>query len=112
MPVQYDSKVVKPKLEHQWTKEMAMEYAKCVKSVKYFILKHCKVPHPTRGIITPDLRDYQMEMLDTLEKNQKSILCVGRQVGKCCSQDTIIRVRNKETGEVKEIKIKDFYEQI
>lgn len=34
----------------------------------------------------------------------------GTNVGKCCQYDTKIRVRNKKTGEIKEIKIGDFFQ--
>jgi hypothetical protein len=111
MPVQYDSKVIKPFSTYEWTNEMVEEYVKCAKSVKYFVINHCRVPHPMRGIIKPDLRDYQMRMLDSINNNQKNIICVGRQIGKCQVYDTKIKVRNKKTGEQIEVAIGEFLEK-
>ena len=84
MPVQYDSrgKVLKPYTEHAWTQEMVLEVAKCAKSVKYFAINHCRVVHPVEGIIPMQMRPYQMEMLDILDSNQKSVFMLGRQMGK------------------------------
>ena len=84
MPVVYDNrgKVLRPYTEHAWTQEMVLEVAKCAKSVKYFALNHCKVVHPTQGIISMEMRKYQMEMLDLLDKHQKCVFMLGRQMGK------------------------------
>lgn len=112
MPVSYDDKgkVLKPLTTQQWTEDTVSEYVKCVKSVKYFVLKHCKVPHPTRGLISPDLRDYQMRMLDVIEKHNKVAICTPRQVGKCIFSETEIRIKNKKTGEIREVSISEFFD--
>jgi len=114
MPVSYDSKgkVIRPFTQHEWTQEMVIEYAKCVRSVKYFALNHCKVVHPVKGVIPLELRDYQMEILDLLEHNQKIAVKIGRQSGKCVLADINIRLKNKTTGEIMTCKIGDFFELV
>jgi hypothetical protein len=114
MPVSYDSKgkVIRPFTQHEWTHEMVIEYAKCARSVKYFALNHCKVVHPVKGVIPLELRDYQMEILDLLEHNQKLVINCPRQVGKCCSEDNLIRLKNKTTGKIITYKIGDFFELV
>ena len=43
--------------------------------------------------------------------DHKTLHCYigGNNVGKCCEYSTIIKVRNKRTGEIKEISIGDFF---
>ena len=45
--------------------------------------------------------------------DHKTLTCYigGTNVGKCCQYDTKIKVRNKKTGEVKEISVGDFFNQ-
>lgn len=45
--------------------------------------------------------------------DHKTLTCYigGTNVGKCCQYDTKIKVRNKKTGEIKEISIGDFFNQ-
>lgn len=45
--------------------------------------------------------------------DHKTLTCYigGTNVGKCCQYDTIIKVRNKKTGEIKEVKIGDFFKK-
>jgi hypothetical protein len=113
MPVNYDKKrVIRPKSQHNWTDEMVLEYAKCAKSVKYFALNHCKVVTLNEGITTLSLRDYQMDLLNIIDNNQKSIFNIPRQSGKCLIFDTKIKIRNKKTGEIQEISIGEFYEKM
>lgn len=46
--------------------------------------------------------------------DEKTLHCyiAGTNVGKCCSYDTIITIRNKKTGEVKRIKMGDFFNSL
>jgi len=83
MTVSYDAKkIIRPNTQYNWTQEMVVEYAKCAKSVKYFAMNHCKVRHEIKGIIPLELRPYQMEILDILEKNPKTALLMPRRSGK------------------------------
>ena len=113
MPVVYDDeKVIRPGVQHNWTKEMLQEYVKCAKSVKYFALNHCKVFSVKGGLVPLSFRDYQMKMFDLLEKEQKIVALWPRQSGKCGLSSTMINVRNKTTGEIREIAIGEFYKEL
>lgn len=115
MPVNYDEngqRIIRPGLEVQWTQKMIQHYAACAKSVEYFATQAVKVQHPVKGIALMEHRDYQIRMLDVLEKSRRSIILAPRQCGKCCLSSTKINVRNKTTGIVEEIEIGEFYEKV
>jgi hypothetical protein len=85
MPVSYDKeKVIKPHSTHQWTEEMVLEFVKCAKSARYFMLNHVKVvdADPRKGVTKFQFRDYQMRMLRLFENNDKVVLNCPRQSGK------------------------------
>jgi hypothetical protein len=105
-----DERIIRPDLEHNWTKEMIKEYAKCAKSVKYFALNHARAVHATKGVIPLDVRDYQMRLLDALEKNTRILGLQGRQTGKCNCFNTEIKLRNKLTGETITTTIGDLFD--
>ena len=114
MPVNYDDKgqtVLRPKVQHQFTKKELEHYIACAKSVEYFATQAVKVVHPKKGIINMEPRDYQMRMLKALDNERVSILA-PRQCGKCVFSGTYITVRNKVTGITEEISIEDFYEKM
>jgi hypothetical protein len=113
MPVKYDpKKVIKPDTEYQWTQEMVHEYSQCARSVMYFALNHCKVTHPTQGVIQLQPRDYQKRMLKLIDNHRLSIYNCPRQIGKCCDFVAKITIKNKKTGVVMKIPIGEFYEMI
>lgn len=71
-----------PSDNNSLTKKQAIEIAKCVNDVEYFIRNYVFVQHPTRGAILFDLYDYQLDVINDLEKYNKNILCQVRQSGK------------------------------
>ena len=54
------------------------------------------------------LYDYQIELLDNYHRYRKSVNLLGRQLGKCCKKTTLIRVRNRNTGEIRELTMGEF----
>ena len=59
---------------------------------------------------------YTWEYFNRISKgglDLKTLTCYigGTNSGKCSTSDTKIRIRNKKTGEIKEIKIGDFFSQ-
>ncbi len=114
MPVNYDDKgekVIRPDIDHSFTKEQLNHYIACAKSVEYFAMNAVKVVHPKKGIIPMEMRDYQIRMLKALINERVAILA-PRQCGKCCVSPTEIRIRNKITGCIEEISIGDFYKKL
>jgi hypothetical protein len=45
-----------------------------------------------------------------MHKNRNTIIATARQAGKCFCINTPIRIRNKETGQILETTIGEFYE--
>jgi hypothetical protein len=44
---------------------------------------------------------------------EKRVICLScRQSGKCVAENTKITIRNKQTGEIEEINIKDFFNKV
>lgn len=50
-------------------------------------------------------------MIQAMCDYQRVITLACRQCGKCLHSDSIIKIRNKKTGEIEEITIKDFFER-
>ena len=83
MAINYDDqRVIRPNIEHKWTKSMIQEYTKCAKSSTYFALNHAVAIHPIKGIIPLEVRDYQLRLLDSLARNKLILGLQGRQTGK------------------------------
>ena len=94
----------------EFSKEEIEDYIKSSKDIVYFTEKFIKIVHPDSGLIPLNLHDYQKDMLIHLNENRNSVLLASRQVGKCFSGDININVRNKKTGEILELPIRDFHE--
>ena len=54
------------------------------------------------------LYDYQIELLENYHGYRKTINMLARQMGKCCKKTTLIRVRNRNTGEIRELTMGEF----
>lgn len=101
----------KPGEKTEWTQELIKEYQKCAKDPIYFSEKYIKIVHVDRGLIPIQLYDYQKEVIDAITYNRKVVLAQSRQSGKCVSENTIIKIRNKKTGEIAETTIANFYKK-
>ena len=73
--------------------------------------EHCCYANKN-GIIQYIPYDYQREMLYNLHNYSNIIIMQGRQQGKCIEENQYIKIKNKKTNEIKNIKIKDFFELI
>jgi hypothetical protein len=107
--IRYSDQIKKPNEEISYTPEMILELHKCSEDINYF-LKYVKIIHPDRGIIQYNPYDFQKTILTNLQNNRFNVVLASRQSGKCLCSDTMIKVRNKKTGEIKEMSIYDFYE--
>jgi hypothetical protein len=99
----------KPRTRLAYTKEHAEEFTRCASDVFYFAENYYKILDLKKGMITPKLRDYQFDMINSYLNNRFSIILATRQAGKCVCEDTIIKVRNKETLVIEELSISEFY---
>jgi hypothetical protein len=93
-----------------WTPERVKEYLKCAEDPIYFTENYVKIINVDEGLVNFKLYDYQREIMLSYKDNRNTIVCTARQVGKCCSINTPIRLRNKRTGQVLETTIGNFFE--
>lgn len=84
------------------------EYVRCSQDPVYFIKNYVKIISLDKGTIPFSLYDFQEDMIETVHRNRFVIAKCPRQSGKCFYNGKI-RVRNKKTGEIKEIDIGEFY---
>lgn len=96
----------------EWTPELLQEYINCANDPIYFAEKYIKIVHVDKGAITIPLRDYQKEIIESIHNNRKVIVNSSRQSGKCCSETTLVKVRNKKNGNVEHIPIGTLFNKV
>lgn len=94
-----------------YTPEQIQEVIKCRQNIHHFNSNYVKILSLDEGLVSFDSYPYQKDMLDSCINNRFNIFLLSRQLGKCVTGDTMIKLRNKKTGEIKEITIKQFYEE-
>ena len=62
-------------------KAQAEEYVKCRKDPIYFIKKYGKIRHPTKGLLTFELWDFQEDTLQSFLDRSYNIILKARQLG-------------------------------
>ena len=62
-------------------KEQAEEYVKCRKDPVYFIKKYGKIRHPTKGLLSFELWDFQEETIHSFLDQSYNIILKARQLG-------------------------------
>ncbi len=103
--------------EHiDFNQEMVNEVIKCSQDIIYFAEKYFYIIHPDRGKEKITLYEWQKKILkayvETPNNKKHCVVKIARQSGKCSHKDTKVKIRNKKTGEVKEITMKEFYDKI
>jgi len=96
----------------EWTEELLNEYANCATNSTYFIEKYVKIDNVDHGLVDFKLRNYQHKMIDTIIDNRYTIMLTSRQVGKCCREESMIKIKNKANGKIEEISIGEFYKRL
>ena len=96
----------------EYTEDSLKEYMTCAKDPIHFSREYVKIIHVDRGLVKFDLYDYQEEMVNTFHNNRFVICKMPRQSGKCFDINTTVRVRNKKTGEIKELTVGELYDKI
>lgn len=96
----------------EFTSEHIKEYKKCMDDPIYFAENYIKIVHVDKGLIPIELYDYQKRIIKALQEYRYNIVLSCRQSGKCCSINTIIRLKHPSlyNGEPFEITIGEFYE--
>ncbi len=77
--------VKRDSVEHQFTKEEVIEYAKCMKNPVHFAENHIKVISLDKGLVSFKPYDYQRKMFEHFNDNRFSIVLACRQSGKSIS---------------------------
>jgi len=90
-------------------REYAKEILRCVNDPIYFADHYYYIVAPGKGKIRIDTYPKQKEMIMNMYDNNRCIILASRQTGKCCSFSSIIRVKNKETGEIMELTVEEFH---
>ena len=92
--------------EIPFTQEQIFEMAKCKKDIVYFAKNYCKIVHIDHGLINFEPYPYQEDMLYHMQHNRFSILKTGRQMGKCVSKFSYIKIRRKNLSFFKNLLVK------
>jgi len=87
-----NTKLLKPELVYQRTKEEIEDYIKCKQDPVYFASK-CYLKNPKGGLSICEMRDYQIDYLNHLKNNRFSIMLSIRQSGKTLSFLSFINIK-------------------
>jgi len=97
----------------EYTKQMQSELIRCMADIIYFAEHYCHIVTIDHGKQLIKLWEFQKRMLKAYlkpPKNKRNLVVLApRQCGKCCTKDTMIKIRNKKTGDVKEITLEEFH---
>jgi hypothetical protein len=96
----------------EFTEDQVLEWIKCAEDPVYFAKKYIKITTLDYGLSSFDMYPFQETMVDTFHKNRFTICKLPRQSGKCFSINTMVKIRNKDTGEILEIPIGELYDKI
>lgn len=108
-----------------YTDEMTSEIIKCMSDIIYFGENYCHIVTGD-GRVKIKFYEYQKRMLKAMfdppvyespetgeSEKKKHVVCLcPRQQGKCVYKREKITIRNKKTGEIKEIEIGEFHDLI
>jgi len=94
-----------------YTEENIQEYKRCLEEPMYFFENYIWIIDANGEKVLFKLRDYQKSFLQTLVDNRFTIACCPRQVGKCCNMNTLVKIRSKKTGEIKEITLGELFDR-
>lgn len=95
-----------------FTQEQVEEYQRCAADCDYFVQHYVKIVHVDRGLISFELFDFQRSIIRSFVQENKVIVRLPRQMGKCFDINTIITVKDTNTGIIDKMTIGEFYAQI
>lgn len=109
-----DNKFIKkPNVLSTYSAEDIEHMKKCAHPIDgpmYFMENFMMIQHPTRGSLLFDPYEYQRELVKSYHQYRQQISLLGRQLGKCLEKDSVIKVKNKNTGEIREMTIGEFHD--
>lgn len=95
--------------EFEYSPEMIKEINKCKQNILHFAENHFYIVNLDVGRIKIKLHPYQKRILRSLRDNRFVCLLSSRQAGKCLKDNTLCKIRNKKTGKIEELTIKQIY---
>lgn len=96
--------------QFEYTPKMVSELKKCASNVLHFSENYFQIINVDEGRQKITLHAYQKKALRMMRDNRFSLLLFSRQSGKCLKDNTLLKIRNKKTGEIQEIRIKSFFD--
>lgn len=96
--------------QFEYTPKMVAEIRKCSTNVLHFAENHFQIINVDEGRQKITLHPYQKKALRMMRDNRFSLLLFSRQSGKCLKDSTLLKIRNKKTGEIEEMEIKSFFD--
>jgi hypothetical protein len=93
---------------------MVVEIEKCRNDIIHFAANYFYIIDPDSdvGKVNIQLYDFQKRILKGVFDNRFNVILSPRQASKCFSENTMIKVRNKKTGEIEEIDTLSFYDRV
>lgn len=104
-----------PNTSETYTEYELEELTKCMdpeSGVLYFAENYAYIQHPVHGKLKFEPYKYQERVLQYFNQYGHVITMQPRQSGKCSSYQTLIKLRNKHTGEILETSIGDFFKSV
>ena len=90
-----DQQLRKPHLLFEYTQEEIEELVRCKGDVNYFANHYAYTMNPSTGALNLiTLRDYQEDLLNTINNNRYCVIVAARQSGKCESPLSVIETPN------------------
>lgn len=80
-------------VSYEWSQEEILEYTRCKIDINYFAETYCKIKREDGSLGKMTLRDYQKDILNMYNQQRFSILLASRQVGKCLSMSTLVKIQ-------------------
>lgn len=99
----------KPGTVSEYTDAMIDQLQNCEDDPIFFMENFCYI-QTSGGAQLFRPFDYQKEMINAFQNHKNNVLLTARQMGKCVSGDTVIKIRNKNSGEIMKLTIKEFHE--
>ncbi len=76
----------------------------------FFMQNYFYIQHPVKGKMLFQPYPFQLDLLDSYHQHRFNVNMLPRQCGKCLNKMVNIRIKNKHTGELREIPIGEFFE--
>lgn len=92
-------------------KYMINEINHCIDDIVYFAENYFTIVSD-KGKEIISLYDKQREVLEGIKDSKNSVILAARQSGKCVSNNSLIKLKNKKTNKIIEMTIGDFYKSV